>query len=523
MQDKQNKDNQSQSWQCVHTFTGHTSWVYGVPITSEGQTLASVSYDQIKIWDLNTGELSRTLTGHSDIIFSLAISPSGQTIASGSADKTVKVWNLQTGELLCTLSKRKDQIYSVAFSRDGKILASGGATPYRSTEGKTTTIYLWNLDTGELIRTLSGHTLRVNCVAFSPDGHILASGSNDKTIKIWNLNTGEPIHTLTGHSGKVNCVAISLDGNTLVSSGDNGIKIWDLATGELLRSLSEDLEYVGSFTISPDGQTLASDAYSIIKIWNLSTGELIHTLEFLWPVSLAFSPDGKLLASGSAAGGDTEGIVKIWRVPSGLKKENAQQKRISELSARQENVQVNSQDTDRLSLLDTRLVYEPTDSPRRDIDKLATDQERVDAEGYFNPENIEDARKRISTSIVQRQGQPKFRRDLLEAYNGRCAITGCDAEQALEAAHIIPYLGPDTNHPSNGLLLRADIHTLFDLYLVTVDPETMKVRIDPSLAKTCYGELDGRHLQLPNYDPFQPNKQALEQHHLFFLRKQNGV
>lgn len=125
---------------------------------------------------------------------------------------------------------------------------------------------------------------------------------------------------------------------------------------------------------------------------------------------------------------------------------------------------------------------------------LTDAQELADTDGTFNPVNIEDARKRAERSIVLRRGQSEFRRSLLEAYKGHCAITGCDAKQALEAAHIIPYSDDNTNHPSNGLLLRADVHTLFDLHLITVDPETMKVIVAPSLYSTYYSKFDGREL-----------------------------
>ena len=100
----------------------------------------------------------------------------------------------------------------------------------------------------------------------------------------------------------------------------------------------------------------------------------------------------------------------------------------------------------------------------------------------FNPESIEDARVRIAASIVQRRGQPEFRRKLLDAYGGRCAVTDYDVEDALEACHIIQYQGPDTNHPTNGLLLRADLHTLFDLGLMAFEPQTGRVLLRQSYA-----------------------------------------
>ncbi|BAZ21003.1 WD-repeat protein [Kalymmatonema gypsitolerans NIES-4073] len=473
-------------WQCIHTFPAHTSWVYGVAITPDGQTLASVCSKEILIWDLETGHLDKVLCEHSSIILSLAISPDGQTIASGSLDKTVKLWNLQTGELNSTLSLRADPIHCVAFSPDGKILASGGENKYKSAEGKTTTIYLWNPDTGELMGMLSGHSLRINHLAFSPDGRILASTSNDQTIKIWDLETRQLLHTLIKHK-TCSSVAITPDGKILISSGF-GIKFWDLTTGELLNTLREYSDFVRSFSISPDGQTLVGafhdDTYNGIKVWNLGTGEVIHTLELLHTISVAFSPNGKMLAAGSATCyEDGAALVKVWEVPFNLLAQSSQS------------------------------LYES---------ELGSVEKSVEAEGYFNPEDIEDARNRINTSIVRRQGQPQFRRSLLKAYNSQCVITRCDAEQALEAAHIIPYLGPDTNHPSNGLLLRADIHTLFDLHLLSLNPETMTVVIAPKLVNTCYGELFGQRLQPPKDEVFKPSRKAIEEHYKAFLQKQNS-
>jgi putative restriction endonuclease len=139
----------------------------------------------------------------------------------------------------------------------------------------------------------------------------------------------------------------------------------------------------------------------------------------------------------------------------------------------------------------------------------ATDDMQEDA---FNPENVEDARQRILSAIVRRQGQGKFRTDVLNAYGNRCAISTCDVPAALEAAHIFPYLGTDTNVVTNGLLLRADLHGLLDQGLIGVDPASMRVAIAPQLKDTHYGSLDGAMVKLPVKAEQRPNHGALAKH-----------
>ncbi|MBD0390189.1 MAG: GUN4 domain-containing protein [Nostoc sp. C3-bin3] len=132
-------------------------------------------------------------------------------------------------------------------------------------------------------------------------------------------------------------------------------------------------------------------------------------------------------------------------------------------------------------------------------------------ENYYTPENQEIAQKQILKSIAQRRGQSKFREGLQVAYDDCCAITGCDAEQALEAAHIIPYCKTEDNDISNGLLLRADIHTLFDLNLIAIEPETYKVHLALSLRySSYYDEIKEKYLKLPKNEFYRPNKEALE-------------
>jgi predicted restriction endonuclease len=143
---------------------------------------------------------------------------------------------------------------------------------------------------------------------------------------------------------------------------------------------------------------------------------------------------------------------------------------------------------------------------------LAAAAQQLTELGEFDPKGITDGRERVLSSIVRRRGQPAFRQHLLAAYNGRCAFTGCDVEAALDAAHIVAYRGPNTNHPANGLLLRTDLHTLFDLKLVSVDVATMTLLISPSLAGTCYEQYRGRLVSIPDDPGSCPSREALEQH-----------
>lgn len=112
----------------------------------------------------------------------------------------------------------------------------------------------------------------------------------------------------------------------------------------------------------------------------------------------------------------------------------------------------------------------------------------------FEP-NVHDRRDAINRSIKVRRGQQKFRRALLKKFGGRCAITNCSITAILEAAHIWPYRGDADHHLSNGLLLRADLHTLFDLNLVAVEPETLTIAVHSSLAMSEYGYLNGKELR----------------------------
>ncbi|MFH5230374.1 HNH endonuclease [Antrihabitans spumae] len=122
-----------------------------------------------------------------------------------------------------------------------------------------------------------------------------------------------------------------------------------------------------------------------------------------------------------------------------------------------------------------------------------------------------DLRKFAQQVIAVRRGQGAFRDALVDAYEGRCAVTGSQVLAVLEAAHIDRYFGDHTNHVSNGLLLRADIHTLFDLQRIAVDAHGM-IHVLPTLRTSEYGELEGQQLRAPKDPSVRPNSDALLRH-----------
>ncbi|GAX42837.1 protein kinase [Tolypothrix sp. NIES-4075] len=210
-----------------------------------------------------------------------------------------------------TLKGHTSMVQAIAISPDGQLIASGS---------NDNNIKLWQLTSGKLLRDFnrwfSGHSSMVDSLAFSPDGKLLASGSWDDTIKLWQVNTGKQISTFTGHSNWVNSVAFNPEGQMLASgSADNTIKFWQIKTGRQISTLTGHLDLVGSVAFSQDGEILASgSADCTVKLWQVHTGREISTFtsHSFYVNSVAFSPDGQLLASGSA-----DNTIKLWQVSTG--------------------------------------------------------------------------------------------------------------------------------------------------------------------------------------------------------------
>ncbi|MHA4850965.1 HNH endonuclease [Rhodococcus sp. MSC1_016] len=141
--------------------------------------------------------------------------------------------------------------------------------------------------------------------------------------------------------------------------------------------------------------------------------------------------------------------------------------------------------------------------------KPAFDEAFPDGLAVYAPGD--DLRKRAQRDIAVRQGQGQFRDSLVNSYGSTCAVTGSTVLAVLEAAHIDRYYGVHTNHVTNGLLLRADIHTLFDLQRITIDQD-LRIRVGPDLIHTEYGNHEGKVLRLPENRSHHPDRDALRRH-----------
>jgi WD40 repeat protein len=296
---------QSEAIAISRTFTGHSSYINSLVLSSNGQVLISGSADQtIKIWNFNTGEEILTLTGHSSFVNRLALTPDGRLLVSTSADQTIKIWEIATGQAIRTLNGHTSPVNALVITPDGRYLISASADQ---------TIKIWEIATGQAIRTLNGHSSSINALVVTPDGQQLISGGADKLIKIWDIDTGEEIRTLAGHASFINTLAVSPDGQLVASgSADKTIKIWNVETGAEVRTLAGHSGYVNALAVSPDGQTLASgSADQTIKLWDFNTGNELRTLTGYGTHINYFvvSPDWSEMATGS-----DRPIISVWRL-----------------------------------------------------------------------------------------------------------------------------------------------------------------------------------------------------------------
>jgi WD40 repeat protein/3',5'-cyclic AMP phosphodiesterase CpdA len=331
-------------------LVGHQGPVRSVSFSPpDGALIASASHDHtICLWDTSTGQVQKVLANHTRPVNSVAFSRDGALIASASDDGSVRIqdvaseatrmsftglagriwdaaplssstiiaaeshngllglWNLATKHRIDDWLRFDSPIVGAVFSPDGSSLAISCGDD---------NIRIWRR--GHKIRVLTDHRRTVRASAFSADGQLLVTGSEDALARIWDVATGEVREVLTGHAEPVNGVTFSGDGSLVATaSDDTTVRVWDSATGELRTTLSGHTLPVNCVAFSPDGSLVASGSDDVTaRIWSLASAQarlVISDIHTGWIHAVVFSSDGTMLATASA-----DAIVRVWNVETG--------------------------------------------------------------------------------------------------------------------------------------------------------------------------------------------------------------
>ncbi len=263
-----------------------------VVFSSDGRSLAAGMVGSVEIWDTATWSRRDGLGGRT--ASTIAYTPDGKTLAAGLSDGTIALWDVAGERVRMVLQGYTQRVSSLAISPDGKHLAAGGL------DGVIT---LWvSDDRREESAFAYGHSGEVTSLAFSPRGTTLASGGKDTTVRLWNVEGFEEFAVLHGHRFPVSCVAFSPDGHTLASSGHDGtLRFWDIANRREKAVVNGHTVKVGKSR--EETQVIDGETISRRVAVPGETEELGVSIN-----CLAYSPDGKTLATGDHAMWQTGGV-----------------------------------------------------------------------------------------------------------------------------------------------------------------------------------------------------------------------
>lgn len=274
-------------------------------LPAEGQPAPDTS---IRVWETETKTTVQTLDGHTNTVDALVFLDEN-TLISGGWDAQIILWDITTGNSLRTFTGHEDRVYKLAISPDRTKLLSA------SSDGS---VRLWNIETGELIRTYrvpnaDPATNDVNGVAFAPDGKTFVSGGADRALHVWDVESDRLIMTLQGHTEMVNETIYSPDGTQIASSSwDDSVRLWDAATGKEVRRITGHNGNTFGLAYTADGEYILSTSQdTTIRLWHATTGDELHRFggHTDWIQEVAISPDGLFFISGAQ-----DRTARVWRL-----------------------------------------------------------------------------------------------------------------------------------------------------------------------------------------------------------------
>ncbi|ORY89421.1 WD40-repeat-containing domain protein [Leucosporidium creatinivorum] len=262
----------------ANVLEGHTANIKAVRFMgAEGKQLVSGSSDNtVRIWDTSTSNCTTIMRGHRSRIWDVDATTNGDRIASASGDRTVKVWNWQAEEELqrcaTTLEGNLGDVYAARWHPMGNHIATGGYDKI---------VRLFDVESGTILKTFTGHSLSISSVMFNPLGNLIVSGSKDSNVRFWDSVSGLCIRTLNAQLGEVTSVDMS-DSYLLTNSRDNSVRLWDVRMLRPLRRFKAHSNTSQNFiraSFAHSSLLVSGSEDGVLYMWDRESSEVLQTLE----------------------------------------------------------------------------------------------------------------------------------------------------------------------------------------------------------------------------------------------------